>query len=434
MSAGGTSLPSALGVVAGGVERLPGSGPGCAEGFTVPAPIPSAPGEAAFLTQWSRPSFQNAVTSNTMRAVPDISYPGDPSSGGGGVAAYYNGGWTAFGGTSVAAPTNAGLFADINQGCFNRLGMVLPALYAAGGSGNTNFTDITRATTTSPTRNGGDFGATRRLRRRQRSGHPCRPESRPLVQGGDGCPSVAAVHPQHGPAQRQRCHHGLRRRLRQRDLRELSARSGAGRIVSQSANTISVIPPNAPGAMCVDITVANPLGISATSGADHYGFDGDLNCGEGYRFVASDGGIFDFGLAGFFGSAGSLHLNAPVVGMADTPSTDGYWLVASDGGIFTYGDAPFYGSMGGQHLNRPIVGMAATPDGGGYWLVAADGGIFSFGNAQFYGSTGSMRLNRPIVGMASTPDGGGYWLVASDGGIFSYGNAQFHGSAGSHAD
>ena len=34
-----------------------------------------------------------------------------------------------------------------------------------------------------------------------------------------------------------------------------------------------------------------------------------------------------------------------------TPDGHGYWLVASDGGIFTFGDAGFYGSTGGQHLN-----------------------------------------------------------------------------------
>ena len=97
----------------------------------------------------------------------------------------------------------------------------------------------------------------------------------------------------------------------------------------------------------------------------------------------------------------------------------GYWLVASDGGIFSFGDADFYGSTGAMTLDKPIVGMAATPDGGGYWLVASDGGIFTFGDAGFYGSTGAMALDKPIVGMAATPDGGGYWLVASDGGIFS---------------
>ncbi|HEY1652716.1 MAG TPA: hypothetical protein VGG09_12600 [Acidimicrobiales bacterium] len=150
----------------------------------------------------------------------------------------------------------------------------------------------------------------------------------------------------------------------------------------------------------------------------------------GYWLVASDGGIFSYGQAPFFGSTGGMTLNQPIVGMAATPDAGGYWLVASDGGIFNYGDAPFDGSTGGMHLNKPIVGMAPTPSGKGYWLVASDGGIFSYGDAQFFGSTGGMTLNKPIVGMAATPDGNGYWLVASDGGIFSYGDAQFYGSTG----
>src|SRR6202034_1213924 len=65
------------------------------------------------------------------------------------------------------------------------------------------------------------------------------------------------------------------------------------------------------------------------------------------------------------------------------------WLVASDGGIFAYGDARFYGSTGSIHLNSPVVGMAAGPGGNGYWLVAADGGVFNYGSAHFYGSAGS---------------------------------------------
>ncbi len=150
-----------------------------------------------------------------------------------------------------------------------------------------------------------------------------------------------------------------------------------------------------------------------------------------YWLVASDGGIFAFGGAPYYGSTGGMVLNKPVVGMASTPDGGGYWLVASDGGVFSYGDAGFYGSTGSMVLNRPVVGMAAVPGGGGYWLVASDGGIFSFGTAQFYGSTGSMVLNKPVVGMAATADGGGYWLVASDGGIFAYGDAAFHGSTGS---
>jgi hypothetical protein len=150
--------------------------------------------------------------------------------------------------------------------------------------------------------------------------------------------------------------------------------------------------------------------------------------GLGYWLVASDGGIFAYGSAAFLGSTGSIKLNKPVVGMAATPDGQGYWEAATDGGIFAYGSAAFLGSTGSIKLNKPVVGMAATPDGLGYWLVASDGGIFAFGSATFYGSAGSIKLNKPIVGMAATPDGLGYWLVASDGGLFSYGTAKFLGS------
>jgi hypothetical protein len=149
-----------------------------------------------------------------------------------------------------------------------------------------------------------------------------------------------------------------------------------------------------------------------------------------YWLVASDGGIFTFGNAGFWGSTGNLVLNRPVVGMAATPDKNGYWLVASDGGVFTFGDAKFWGSTGNIVLNKPAVGMARSPDGAGYWLVASDGGIFSFGDTKFWGSTGNIVLNKPVVGMAATPDGRGYWLVATDGGIFAFGDAGFYGSLG----
>ncbi len=151
---------------------------------------------------------------------------------------------------------------------------------------------------------------------------------------------------------------------------------------------------------------------------------------QGVVLTATDGGVFTFGNAAFFGSVAGQHLNKPIVGIATTPDGGGYWLVASDGGVFSFGDAPFFGSMGAQHLNKPIVGIAVTPDGGGYWLVAADGGVFAFGDAHFYGSLGAQHLNQPVVGMTTTVDGGGYWLVASDGGVFTFGDASFFGSTG----
>ncbi len=152
--------------------------------------------------------------------------------------------------------------------------------------------------------------------------------------------------------------------------------------------------------------------------------------GSGYRLVASDGGVFTFGGAAFYGSTGSIRLTHPVVGTATTPDGRGYWLAASDGGVFSFGDAGFFGSMGDLRINQPIVGMTATPDGQGYWLVASDGGVFSFGDARFFGSMGGTRVNQPIVGMAAAPDGRGSWMVASDGGVFSFGSARFHGSTG----
>ena len=208
-------------------------------------------------------------------------------------------------------------------------------------------------------------------------------------------------------------------------------------------------------------------------------------------------------------------LNKPAVGTAATPDGQGYWLVASDGGIFTFGDAAFYGSTGGHppqpadrrhgrhpgrqgllagglrrrhlHLRRRRLlrlhrrhppqqadrrhgrharRRAAT----GWWppTAASSPSATPRSTARRAPSTstsrssawrppptaratgwwpptaasspsatprstarpGAIRLNKPIVGMAATPDGKGYWLVASDGGIFTYGDAAFYGSTG----
>ncbi|MCA1843539.1 MAG: hypothetical protein LC792_10215, partial [Actinobacteria bacterium] len=151
--------------------------------------------------------------------------------------------------------------------------------------------------------------------------------------------------------------------------------------------------------------------------------------GGGYWLVGTDGGVFSFGDAGFFGSTGAIRLNKPIVGMASTPTGRGYWLVATDGGVFAFGDAGFFGSTGAIRLNKPIVGMASTPSGRGYWLVASDGGVFAFGDAGFYGSTGAIVINKPITGMSASLSGRGYRFVASDGGLFSFGDAAYAGSA-----
>ncbi len=77
---------------------------------------------------------------------------------------------------------------------------------------------------------------------------------------------------------------------------------------------------------------------------------------------------------------GGRHLNVPVVSECLHSNGEGYWLVGSDGGVFAYGDADYFGSTGGKHLNAPIVGIAVTANGNGYWLVGSDGGVFAFGD------------------------------------------------------
>ena len=160
-------------------------------------------------------------------------------------------------------------------------------------------------------------------------------------------------------------------------------------------------------------------------------FQGNLNTSErahssaavgGYYLVASDGGVFAFGSAPFYGSIGGHVLNKPVVGMAMAPGNAGYWEVASDGGVFTFGNIGFYGSLGNIKLDMPITGMAAAPDGKGYWLVAADGGVFTFGAEGFYGSEGGQGLSG-FTSIVPTSTGHGYWLTNSSGQSYPFGDA-----------
>jgi len=141
----------------------------------------------------------------------------------------------------------------------------------------------------------------------------------------------------------------------------------------------------------------------------------------GYWMTGPTGTVTPEGGAPALGSPAQsgLQLARPIVGMAPTPDGGGYWLVASDGGIFSYGDATFYGSTGSIHLNQPIVGMAPTPDSQGYWLVAADGGVFTFGDAGYYGSSAGTGVT--ALGLVVQPASSGYAVVTSNGTSSYYG-------------
>ena len=164
---------------------------------------------------------------------------------------------------------------------------------------------------------------------------------------------------------------------------------------------------------------------------------------HGYWLVGSDGGIFTFGSASFYGSTGSLKLQRPVVGITPTKDRGGYWLVASDGGTFAFGDAGFYGSIPGlglnpagsglpHSLNAPIVGMVPAADGQGYFVVASDGGVFAFGpGASFAGSCpGIGGCSGPAVSVIPDSSGNGYWLFTATGNVYTFGDASYLGAPG----
>ncbi len=163
---------------------------------------------------------------------------------------------------------------------------------------------------------------------------------------------------------------------------------------------------------------------------------------DGYWLVGSDGGIFTFGSAQFYGSTGNLRLQRPVVGISPTANKAGYWLVASDGGVFAFGNAGYYGSIPGvglspagsglpHSLDAPIVGMVPSSDGAGYFMVASDGGVFAFGDARYAGSCpGIGGCSGAAVAVVPDATGNGYWLATQTGNVYAFGDAAFYGAPG----
>ncbi len=167
---------------------------------------------------------------------------------------------------------------------------------------------------------------------------------------------------------------------------------------------------------------------------------------HGYWLVGSDGGIFSYGSAQFYGSAGNLALVRPVVGIAPTATRTGYWLVASDGGIFSFGTTQFYGSLpqdgygpadssSPKPLAAPIVAMVPSSDDRGYFMVGSDGGVFAFGDATFAGSCPSIGgCSGAAVAVIPDATGDGYWLVTVTGHVYAFGDAVNYGQPGPESE
>ena len=97
-------------------------------------------------------------------------------------------------------------------------------------------------------------------------------------------------------------------------------------------------------------------------------------------------------------------LNQPVLGMERTASGKGYWLFASDGGIFSFGDAHFYGSLGGTKLSSPVVSMQRTATGKGYWMMTPTGTCTASATRASYGDISALQeLRRRARGCSCRP-------------------------------
>ena len=193
-----------VGLVADGLERLPGHAARCSGnsqlgatggGYSIEWPAnpgqPTASGPTPPPAGWAPAG--RSPTSPIRRTPRPAGWP-----------PIWDGHWTGFGGTSVAAPTNAGLFVDTNQGCFSPLGRVGPALYAAQQANGDTFTDITQGNNDFTGTNLGRFAAATGFDAASGLGTPVDQNLALALQGADGCPSVAAVSPEHGSGQRRR--------------------------------------------------------------------------------------------------------------------------------------------------------------------------------------------------------------------------------------
>ena len=154
--------------------------------------------------------------------------------------------------------------------------------------------------------------------------------------------------------------------------------------------------PSDPDSTAMVIQALQSMGVAASSPSLAKGTSTPLGSLESFQLTSgADAGAFSTPWAPGSPSTLATYQALPALAGAVFPAHApqvGYWLVASDGGVFSFGDAGFYGSMGGTTLNKPVVGIAPTPDGKGYWLVASDGGVFSLGNAGFMGSIPSLGI------------------------------------------
>jgi hypothetical protein len=368
------------------------------------------------------------------REIPDIS-----ANAGIGMVIYQNGVWTAVGGTSLASPLVAGIVTDRNNGCTTTTADLAPTLYGAASQGlyGSGLTDITSGNNDyTGTYAGANFQASVGYDPATGLGSP--------IASGLSCPEVGAVSAGYSGSQVAISGLGL-------EHATIDFGGAAAEVISANATSATVVVPSGSGT--VSVHASSVLGTGTQTTSFTYGTP-PLSpppppppppppaAQHGYWLVGSDGGIFSFGSAQFYGSMGATRLQRPVVGIVPTGDRGGYWLDASDGGVFSFGDTQFYGSIPGlglhpagsgvhNSLNAPIVGMVPSHDQGGYFMVASDGGVFAFGDAYFAGSCpGIGGCSGAAVAVMPDASGDGYWLITQTGNVYTFGDAPYLGAPG----
>ncbi len=105
------------------------------------------------------------------------------------------------------------------------------------------------------------------------------------------------------------------------------------------------------GSSLYGLNPANGAKVQQVSVGDEVNHFPTPSVGDGLLLAPSTDQVYAF--------SGSDGLPGPPSSPPPAPPNSSYWMVASDGGIFTFGNAGFYGSAGSLPLNRPVVGDGA---------------------------------------------------------------------------
>jgi hypothetical protein len=153
--------------------------------------------------------------------------------------------------------------------------------------------------------------------------------------------------------------------------------------------------------------------------------------GGGYWLIGADGGVFNFGNAGYDGGLPGLGVNVDDVVSAAAYGS-GYCMLRENGWVYCF--APGHNGQlvgGGAQFSMPYpaTAIAEDPSGTGYWAVDQKGQVYTQGTAAYAGGLGSVTLNAPVVGIAAGANDDSYRMVGEDGGVFTF-NTTYINSVG----